>query len=201
MAHQKRYRARSTLLSRSPLLITEHQDDFDQIRDALNADIRPRGIVEQMYVADVAYLTWEILRLRRCKSGIVNLAYREALKDVLEQVLRKPGESRYGVKDEADELARKWFSGQDAKGHILELLKVFQLDEVAIEAEAIRKSAADLELVDKLLASLESRRNRAFRSIAEYRNALAQRLQEASSRVLEGKILALGSSPDEPAAA
>ncbi len=43
------------------------------------------------------------------------------------------------------------------------MLNYFELDESAIEAEAIRRSAADIELLDKLLASLESRRDKALR--------------------------------------
>lgn len=127
--------------------------------------------------------------------------FRDALKDVLEQVLRKPGESHYSVKDEADELARKWFSDQEAKKRILELLSEFQLDETVIEAEAIRKSAADLEVLDRLSASLKSRRNRTLRCIAEYRSALAQQLNESSARMLDGKVLALEAPSDKTAAA
>ena len=88
-----------------------------------------------------------------------------------------------GVKHEAEELARKWFSDQEAKKYILARLNEFQLDEVVIEAEAIRKSAADLELLDRLLASLESRRNRTLRCIGDYRSALAQQLKESSARM------------------
>jgi hypothetical protein len=198
---QRRNSADRAPLPRLPLLITERQDDFDRIRDALNTEIKPSGIIEQMYVADVAYLTWEILRLRRCKSGIINLAFRDALKEILEQVLRQPGDGPYGVKDQADELARKWFSDQEARKRVLELLGEFQLDEVAIEANAVRRSAADLELLDRLLASLESRRNRTLRCIGEYRNALAQQLKENSTKLLDGEVLALESSSDTSAAA
>ena len=198
---QRRSSAEPAVLPGSPLLITERQGDFDLIRDALNREINPSGIIDQMYVADLAHLTWDILRCRRCKSGIINLAFRDALGDVLEQVLRKPGESHYSVKDEAEELARKWFSDREAKEHIVELLNQFQLDEVAIEAEAIRKSAADLELLDRLLASSKSRRNRALRCIAEYRSVLAQQLKESSARLLDGKVLALDAPSDKTAGA
>jgi hypothetical protein len=70
-----------------------------------------------------------------------------------------------------------------------------------IEAEAIRKSAADLELLDRLLASLESRRNRTLRCIGEYRSALAQQLKESSAQMLDGEVLALDAPSDKTAAA
>lgn len=47
--------------------------------------------IEQMYVADIAHLVWEILRLRRCKAGSINSVFRAALETLLTQLLREPG--------------------------------------------------------------------------------------------------------------
>jgi hypothetical protein len=55
----------------------------------------------------------------------------------------------------------------------------------AIEGEAIRKSSSSLELLDRMLASLEARRNRALRCIGDYR--LARQLRESSDRMIEGQ--------------
>ena len=56
-----------TLLPKLPLLITESADEFDALRDAFEQEIKPRGIIEQMYVHDISAIVWESLRLRRCK--------------------------------------------------------------------------------------------------------------------------------------
>jgi hypothetical protein len=58
------------------LLITESADEFDALRNAFDQEIKPRGIIEQMYVHDISSLVWEILRLRRCKVVIINSAFR-----------------------------------------------------------------------------------------------------------------------------
>ena len=57
-----------TLLPKSPLLITESADEFDAVRDAFEREIKPQGIIEQMYVHDISSLVWEILRLRWSSS-------------------------------------------------------------------------------------------------------------------------------------
>src|SRR5262249_55774752 len=46
------------------------------------------------------------------------------------------------------------------------------IDESAIEAEAVRRSSSDLELLDRMLTSLESRRDKALGCVAEYRVSL-----------------------------
>src|SRR5215469_5855923 len=142
------------LLPKLPLLITESADEFDALRDAFEQEIKPRGIIEQMYVHDISSIVWEILRLRRCKVVIINSAFRSALQKLLAQLLRQPRQYEYEVEDEAQDLAHAWYTDQEAKKQVSEILSRFELDESAIEAEAIRKPSADLELLDRMLNSL-----------------------------------------------
>src|SRR5262245_10893395 len=185
------------LLPKLPLLITESADEFDALRDAFDQEIKPRGIIEQMYVRDICAIVWEIQRLRRCKVVIINAAFRSALEHLLEQLLRQPGQYAYDVEDEEEDeeededkaqaLAQSWFTDQEAKKQVSEILAGFDLDESAIEAEAIRRSSSDLELLDRMLTSLESRRNKALGCVAEYRASLAHQLRESSDRIIDGK--------------
>ena len=80
------------LLPKLPLLITESADEFGALRDAFEREIKPRGIIEQMYVHDICSIVWEILRLRRCKVVIINSTFRTALEHLLMQLLKKPSQ-------------------------------------------------------------------------------------------------------------
>jgi len=182
-----RRRNELAVLPKLPLLITESADEFDALRDAFEQEIKPRGIIEHMYVHDISSIVWEILRLRRCKVVIINSAFRSALEHLLVQLLKQPGQSDYDVQDEAQTLAQSWFTDQQAKKQVSEIISRFDLDESAIEAEAIRKSSSDLELLDRMLTSLESRRNKALGCVAEYRASLAHQLRESADRIIDGK--------------
>ena len=85
-----RRRNELALLPKLPLLITESADEFDALRDAFEQEIKPRGLIEQMYVHDFCSIVWEILRLRRCKALIINAAFRGALEHLLAQLLTPP---------------------------------------------------------------------------------------------------------------
>jgi hypothetical protein len=176
-----------TLLPKLPLLISESADEFDALRDAFEREIKPRGIIEQMYVHDISSIVWEILRLRRCKVVIINSAFRSALEALLLQLISRPGEFGINLEFEAKALAHAWFTDQEAKKQVLEILNRFKLDEFSIEAEAIRRSCADLELLDQMLASLESRRNKALGCVAEYRASLAHQLRESADGIMDRK--------------
>src|SRR5215831_7896005 len=175
------------LLPKLPLLISESADEFDALRDAFEREIKPRGIIEQMYVNDISSIVWEILRLRRCKVVIINSAFRNALEGLLEQLISRPGVFGINLELEAKALAQAWFTDKEAKKEVSELLSRFELDETAIEAEAIRKSSSDLELLDRMLTSLESRRNKALGCVAEYRASLGQQLRESADRIIDAK--------------
>src|SRR6516164_2999789 len=182
-----RRRNELALLPKLPLLITESAEEFDALRDAFEREIKPRGIIEQMYVHDICSIVWEILRLGRCKVVIINSAFRSALQHLLMQLLKGPGEYDYEVENQAQALAQSWFTDQEAKKQVSETLSRFDLDESAIEGEAIRRSSFDLELLDRILTSLESRRNKALACVAEYRASLAHQLRESADRIIAGK--------------
>ena len=176
------------LLPKLPLLITESAEEFDALCDAFEREIKPRGIIEHMYVHDICSIVWEILRLGRCKVVIINSAFRSALQHLLMQLLKGPGEYDYEVENQAQALAQSWFTDQEAKKQVSETLSRFDLDESAIEGEAIRRSSSDLELLDRILTSLESRRNKALACVAEYRASLGQQLRESADRIIDGKV-------------
>src|SRR5919197_681508 len=140
-------------LPKLPLLITESAEEFDALRDAFKQEIKPQGIIEQMYVHDISSIVWEILRLRRCKVIIINAAFSNALEDLL--VRRgQPGQQDFQTRDGARRLAHAWFTDEEAQKRVSEILGRFDLDESAIEAEAIRRSSPALERLDRMLTSL-----------------------------------------------
>jgi hypothetical protein len=187
------------LLSAPPLLMSESADEFASLRTALELEIKPKGIVEQIYVDDIAAIVWEIRRLRRCKTSIINTGFRAALQSLLREMMSSP-QNPYDY-DEADALALEWFSNQQAKDKVSAIFRRFHLDEFAVVAQATKKSLSDLELLDRMLASLESRRDKALRCVATYRDSLAKQIRQSSGRILEGgDVLRLEHAPSQKSA-
>jgi hypothetical protein len=181
------------LHSMAPLLINESADEFASLRKALKNEIQPEGAIEQMYVDDFATLIWEILRLRRYKTVIINNSRLAALQKILEQLLCCPPDSDdsdviYFHAHAAEDLARGWFDNKKAKTRVAKLLRKFQMDEGAIEAEAFRLCSEDLERLDRMLTAAEFRRDKALRRIADYRQILSKQLRQAANRILDNDV-------------
>jgi hypothetical protein len=110
-----------------------------------------------------------------------------------------PDDCNYNYNSEF--LATAWFTDPEAKCIVSKILRQFQLDESAIEAEAIKRCLPDLEVPDKMLCTLEGRLNKTLRCIAEYRESLALKLRESADRIIEGKnLLALEDQAGKSAA-
>jgi len=177
------------LRSGLPVLITESAKNFASLRKALNQEIQPNGEIERALVDDFAALTWEILRLRRIKTEIINSALFPALENILQQFLARDDFPSYLDREHAaEELARSWSECETAKAEVSKLLCKFQLDEGAIEAEAFRVRAQDLECVDRMLSLAAVRRDKCLCMIAEFRHRFAIQLQQAGDRILEDDV-------------
>jgi hypothetical protein len=181
------------LISRPALTLTESADDYDSLVKSLQQAISPSGFIEHLYVADIAAIVFETVRYRRCKAAMINTAFRGALEKLLIQFWKKPDE--IAPYEESEALAFEWFTDPKAKQEVAEILGNFKLDESTIEAEAIRSLTPELEVLDRMLRSLEVRRDRAIRGIAEYRKGFADQVQEVSDRILNtGPLLQLGNT-------
>ena len=132
-------------LPTSPVLLSESAADLDRVRETLNNEIQPRGAVEQLYLLDYAWLTFEVLRLRRCKIAILNTNFVPAIETIFRQLLLQSGYNPGEASATAKDIAQRWFANKQVRKHGARLLRQYRLDVSAIEAEAFRKSAKQIE--------------------------------------------------------
>lgn len=70
------------------------------------------------------------------------------------------------------------------KQEVTSRLEPFNLNETAIEAEAVKIVFPELEILDGLLTSAQKRRNKALRLLSEFQAPLARRAREVSKRII-----------------
>jgi hypothetical protein len=174
--------------SKEPLLITESAEEFTTLWEEVEAQLNPGDVIERIYVSNIASLVWEERRLQRSKIALINSAFRQALTDIIKQLARQPGNREAALIDE-DVLACSWFVDPAAKAKVNALLNRFGLDVSAIEAEAMRKSASDLEMIDRLMHSIQNRRDKAIIFLAECRRDLGRLLRNVSEKLTDDKVL------------
>jgi hypothetical protein len=172
------------------VLRTESREDLARILEELTRDVDPQDSIERMYVRDIAHHDWEIMRFRRVKTGILNNAMRFALQSILRQIQFPPAANMsLEIWLAPEKLAYDWLVSQEARDRVFALLQEAGLDMSAIEAEAYRFRADDIEKADRQLLSAAAARERTLRSVVRYRKEFARQLRQSSDRVLAAEAV------------
>ena len=132
--HRTRGQSNSDRMSIWPdpaLLHGERLAGFQALLDGISREIKPRGVIEEMYVHDIAWFVWEIIRLRRCRTATIKGNYWDALLAIFDK-------SQFA---ESKGFAMDWLTDKNSKKKIRPMLEEFGFDDSVIEARAIRRSS------------------------------------------------------------
>ena len=129
--------------------------------------MKPKDIIEEIWVRDIVDLTWEILRLRRLKVSLMKVTTRRGMSSLF---------SKLDLYEERS-LIKGWSQGEpEAAEEIEKLLNDRGVTWDVVMAETLSISLEKLEKIDNAIAKVESRRNAAQREIERRRFAFAQSL-------------------------
>jgi hypothetical protein len=160
---------RVTTLAPAPLLPGEKQADYADVAVRIVKAAQPRDAIEEFLIRDVIDLTWEILRLRRVKSGILKASMNTGVAGILESL----GHGAQSHVFYAEKLGKKWAAGdKDARKEVEGALAKAGLTIDEVVAKTLENKLDSFERLDRMLASAEARRNNALREIDRHRDAL-----------------------------
>jgi hypothetical protein len=169
-----------------PILFGEKQVDYVTLATRIAAGARPTDAIEEILTRDVIDLSWEVLRLRRAKAGLMRAAAGDGVRKIL---------STIGHKDSAllllkgASFAEEWASGKESTRLEFKLmLKKAELTMDDVMAEALASKIESFERLDRMLASSEARRNNALREIDRHRAALGAAMRQAIDEVQEAEF-------------
>jgi hypothetical protein len=135
---------RFAFLGPPPLLEGEDPALYDELVGRMRAAVKPVDMIDELFVADVVFLEWEIMRWRRLKVGLLQAgvhdalqwflkeqldyeAYAEAFAEALAAFLAASPQK--GAAEEANELAHQYARSQpDAIKKVRLLLKADGMD-------------------------------------------------------------------------
>ena len=173
------YLKKSSLFGPSPLTEGEDARQYDEIQTRFSATIKPKDFLEEMWTRDVVDLTWDILRMRRIKAGLLTSVMSEGMDKILKQLLDW---------EEAHELSEAW-SARDPEAikSVDALLAARGLTMELAAARGFEARIDTFEQIDRMAMAAEARRNSALRELERHRASLAQALRQASDDVIEAE--------------
>lgn len=142
--------------------------------------VRPRDIIEEIWVRDVVDLTWDVLRLRSFKTQLLRSSAQTGIEKLLIPLVGS---------GEASNLAKGWYKREHAaQEKVHDLLENAGLNMAAVMAETLSKKLDDIERIERMLANSEARRNAVLREVDRHRAALADLLRAASERIEDAEF-------------
>ncbi len=161
----------------APLLLGEEEADYAEVAVRLVSAAKPRDAIEEFLIRDAIDLTWEILRLRRAKAGILKASMNTGVEGVLKALgFDQSMESRAYAR----ELSGRWMAGdKSARKEVEAALHKAQLSIDDVTAKTLEGNLVTFERLDRMLASVEARRNNALREIDRHRSAFGAGVRQA----------------------
>jgi hypothetical protein len=168
----------------SPLLPGEKEGDYAEVALQIVKAAQPRDAIEEFLTRDVIDLTWDILRLRRMKAGVLRVAAGKGVRKILSTIGHHcPG---FGG---TTRFAEEWVGGKaSTRQEFAQILKKAGLTMDDVVAEAFAEEIDSVERFDRMLASAEARRNNALREIDRHRSALGAVVRQAIDEVEDAEF-------------
>jgi hypothetical protein len=165
---------------------------YDTLLARLIAEVRPGNVMEEAWTRDVADLVWEALRARRLKAALLTACADEGMQQVLQSL---------NVQN-THELSRRWAAREPlAVAEVDAVLAGAGLDIGHAMACTLALHIAEIERIDRMVASAEVRRTTVLREIVHHREstAFAARLREAAAARIADAESPEGAAPARPA--
>ncbi len=194
-----------SLLGPAPVTIFENAEQYEELLRRLVAEVAPEGVIELIWVKDVADLTWEVLRLRRAKAVAIAVAQEQALRWVIDvtdapdgsRVREMSGGARAEVVDYLSAPANgAMYPDQReaaemmafAKQPIQRAFAKLGLSEGEIGDAALVQSIGTVERLDRLVLISSRRRDAIIRDLERRRSDLAARLARAVAQATDEAV-------------
>ena len=178
------------LFENVPLVGRERREEYDAFFSAIARAEKPSDAIDWILLKDFVDLNWEILRERRMKVEIIKLNQTEVISDLLKSTFDETDRLGSAINRifSARHEAQLWASDAETRNRIDLKLKEKGHEPDAVLAKAYLRGARDIDAIDKRIASYELRRNAVLKQIARRSDRKAQKLDKASSDVIEGEF-------------
>jgi hypothetical protein len=184
-----------------PLLHGENAADYNVLLSAVSNTVRPIDFFEQCWVRDVVDFIWLLRRYRRYMTELLNATKQKALELALEPLLRRD-EDQYEWTDvtmvTARVLACRYvLNKKDTVEHVEKLLASAGMTWETVQAEAFKLRLAEIERIDRLIMTIEARRDATLREIDRHRMGFGQKLRRAVEQVEDASYRVIEQKPDD----
>jgi hypothetical protein len=155
-----------------PLIRDDRAGPYEALLAHIVAEVKPRGMVEHIWVRDFTDLAFEVVRLRGLKADLLTASAGEGLRNVLRDL----------GNDDYLGLSKRWHAREpDAVAAVEAALATAGLGPGAVRAQALAVRIGEVEAIERMIRSAEARRDAMLHQLYRHQAALAERLRAAAA--------------------
>jgi hypothetical protein len=168
--------AASRVVGPLPLMDAENPKSYQELLDQMSSMLGPQNILEEIWIREIAELTWDAFRLRRMKANGLSGAAHRAVQAAFEPL--------FG--NEAKDTACGWLAGNQATVEAVEA--AFSSAGGSMEETVARNvSPSQWEIekadrIDRMIGRLEARRKAMLEQFERHREKPAIKLRRPPER-------------------
>jgi hypothetical protein len=170
-----------------PLVGIENREDFYRFFSAIAAAIKPPDAIAWLFTWDVVCLSWEIRRERGVKADIIKSAQLRAAARFLGRI-EDLGQKHEDIEQNYEDLGQNYWETRRFTSEDTAKLADNGYGPSDILAEAYIVGAADINAIDRRIASYETRRMAVMRAVETYNEKFAGKLDTASGDIAEAEF-------------
>ena len=180
------------------LLYGENGDDYTSVETTIRAHIKPLDGIEEIWVSELVAVQWDIIRLRRQVTALINASVKSGLARIFESIAPYEKDESLTRAEHAEMLAERWFTDNEARRKLDALMERFDLDPpAAMQAEALASRLPQIEAIHRIAASFVRQRDALWQQIYARREKLGKERAQladvhASPMLPEGKMPQIG---------
>jgi hypothetical protein len=182
------------LFAKRPIVFGEPPKLYDTLLSRVASEAKPQDTVQWLYVKDIVDLTWEIQRYRDFQAAIVQKSMVQSLFGYLIPSTSCKADGTLCYHEDLTgrrvrrrkfnylSLARRYFSGDPAAKLKVDAILAKKRIELDLDSEmtgAITGRLSTLEIINRIAAGAETRRDRALREIGLRQQQFGERIRHA----------------------
>jgi len=168
-----------SFLGAPPLIPGESAGDYEKLASAVTNTMKPADFMETIWTLDIVDLQWDIMRFRRIKADLITHRYKGS-HDYL-KVVGEPTE----------------FETTSTNNMLASIVAVSMRGDIA---GVVAVNIKVLECIDRMVMTMEARRNAAYREAERHRIGLGERLRRAAEQVEDAEFREVDDATAEQAA-
>jgi hypothetical protein len=178
------------LLEQPSLLAGENKEDYEILLAALIAALKPKDILDHIWICDVAYHQSQIRRYRQFKDSLITATRRDTLETMLQPLLSSDASDVYlDEPREARVLVSEFLLGKPAATkEVTDLLARDGLNLETVLAVGMTSRIEAIERIDRMMFAAQAGRDAAFREIERRRAVLGQKSRYAVQEIEDAEF-------------